>query len=72
VTCIGLLNPHAAIVSGDLDTPITTEIGTLRNFSIIVVTGGDVIPDWILLGPDNLAAGLGPCGTELRVAIISR
>jgi hypothetical protein len=67
VSCIGLASPRAAIVSGDLVTPVVSNGVTYSNFSLIVVLGGNGVPPWIELLPDNLA-GLGPCGTSLFAA----
>ncbi len=67
VTCIGVGGPNAAIVSGNLDTPVVSGGFTYRNFSLLVVSRNPQIQSWISFFPDNLT-GLGPCGTSLFFA----
>jgi hypothetical protein len=44
-----------------------TPFGNLRGSVSIIVLGGNGVPPWIELLPDNLE-GLGPCGTSLFAA----
>ena len=67
VTCIASLGPEAAIVSGDLDMPISSGGFTFPNFSLIVVRGGNGVPPWIHFFVDNLT-GLGDCAQSLIFA----
>jgi hypothetical protein len=64
VTCIGLAGPNAAIVSGNLSTPVVSGGFTYPNFSLLVVSPNPQIRSWISFFPDNLS-GLFPCGTSL-------
>jgi hypothetical protein len=66
VTCIGVLFPGRAIVSGTLDTPVVSGGFTFPHFSLIVGDGGEG-DSWIALFVTNLAGlgGVDSCGTSL-------
>ena len=67
VTCIGLLFPGRAIVSGTLDTPIVSGGFTFPNFSLIVDENSSGPGSWIALYVTNLSALGGPdeCASSL-------
>src|SRR5688572_24846251 len=68
VTCIGLLFPGRAIVSGTLTTPIVSGGFAFPNFSLVVDESSSGPGSWIALFVTNLALlGGGPqeCGASL-------
>lgn len=67
VTCIGLLFPGRAVVSGTLDTPVVSGGFTFPHFSLVVDDSGSGRDSWIGLFVTNLSAmgGLEDCGTLL-------
>lgn len=68
VTCIGLLFPGRAIVSGTLDTPVVSGSFTFPHFSLVVDDSGSGRNSWIGLFVANLdLLGGGPeeCGASL-------
>ena len=67
VSCIGLLFPGRAIVSGTLDTPIVSGGFTFPHFSLVVDESGSGPGSWIGLFITDLAAVGGPeeCGAPL-------
>jgi hypothetical protein len=67
VTCIGLLFPGRAIVSGTLATPIVSGGFAFPNFSLVVDENSSGPGSWIALYVTNLSAmgGLEGCGTSL-------
>jgi hypothetical protein len=69
VTCIGLADPNAAIVSGTLSTPFVSGGFSYPNFSFLVATATPQHPSWITLFADDIGVGfLGPCGNSLFFA----
>jgi hypothetical protein len=67
VTCIGLLFPGRAIVSGTLDTPVVSGGFTFPHFSLVVDENSAGPGSWIGLFVTDLAAlgGTGQCGAPL-------
>jgi hypothetical protein len=67
VSCIGLLFPGRAIVSGTLDAPVVSGGSTFPHFSLVVEESASGPGSWIGLFITNLAAlgGPGECGAPL-------